>query len=68
MFYINDEKVNLATAAKSDNLIAKQIAEEIVKLQATISKKPMRIKWREGIMTLNRKSRLKEGKKMVFTR
>lgn len=67
MFYINDEKVNLATAAKSDNLIAKQIAEEIVKLQATISKKPMRIKWREGIMTLNRKSRLKEGKKMVFT-
>lgn len=67
MFYINDEKVNLATAATSDNLIAKQIAEEIAKLSVILAKKPMRIKWRDGIMTLNRKSRLKEGKKMVFT-
>lgn len=67
MFYINDEKVNLATAAKSDNLIAKQIAEQIEKLSVTLARKPMRIKWRDGVMTLNRKSRLKEGKKMVFT-
>lgn len=67
MFYINDEKVNLATAANSENLIAKQIAEEITKLSVSLAKKPMRIKWRDGIMTLNRKSRLKEGKKMVFT-
>jgi len=67
MFFINDEKLDLQKAANSDNLIAKQIAEEISRLQISLAKKPMRIKWRDGIMTLNRKSRLKEGKKMAFS-
>lgn len=66
MFYINEEKLVLSKAAKSDSLIAQSIAAKLAELQKTLEKKPMRLKWREGIMKVNRKSKLKEGKRGVF--
>lgn len=66
MFYINEEKLVLSQAAKSDSLIAQSIAAKLAEFQKTLEKKPLRLKWRDGVMKVNKKSRLKEGKRGVF--
>lgn len=66
MFYINEEKLVLSKAAESESIIAKEIAAKLKEFQETLPIKPMRLKWRDGVMKVNKKSRIKEGKRGVY--